>query len=93
MVMPIEILITRFSASECPALSDVMEIFRKNSLVQVIDAAFLDDDDIEMLVGPDSVLIEIGRKLRDFASEYKNGWASVSSHESRSSPPCRPQMF
>ena len=65
MAFPIEDLCTRLATVDEVIIKEGVAILKKNSLLQVIDVACLDDDDIFLMMGNNSTLVDMCRKLRD----------------------------
>ena len=63
----------------------IVKVLHSQGIQQVIDLAVLDEEDVQMLLGHEDALHQLGLKLRQKSVGYKHGWAKLASLEVRNS--------
>jgi hypothetical protein len=73
MAISLEWLKTGFALGEQLEVDTVLAILDRQAIGQAIDVACLDDEDIDVIMKNDLQLVNLCRRMRDYAAVHKEG--------------------
>ena len=83
MAVELETLRSLVGAAEHNTFDKVTMVLRSSLIAKVIDLALLDDEDVDLLLGSDEPMKQLGLKPRAHALGFMDGWAQLTSLEFR----------